>query len=77
MFAVLYHAGDVCHLESLLGKRKHGKISLGKGFFVAEFSRRKYLLRISPDEQQALFRMLDLDQDRFFKEKAHLVPPDC
>ena len=64
-------------LNLYLAKGSKSKIGLGKGFLVAEFSRGKYLLRISPDEQQALLKLLDLDQDRLFKEKGGSLPPDC
>lgn len=64
-------------LNLYLSKGGKSKIGLGKGFLVAEFSRGKYLLRISPDEQQALFKMLDIDQDRLFKGKGNSLPPDC
>lgn len=64
-------------LNLYLSKGGKSKIGLGRGFLVAEFSRGKYLLRISPDEQQALFKMLDIDQDRIFKEKGSWLSPDC
>jgi hypothetical protein len=64
-------------LNLYLAKGSKSKMGLGKGFFVAEFSRGKYLLRISPDEQQALFKLLDIDQDRLFKGKGGSLPPDC
>ena len=43
-----------------------GEIGLGKGFFVAKLADGKYLLKISPKEQQAFFKLLDIEEDRFF-----------
>jgi hypothetical protein len=64
-------------LNLYLVKGSKSKIGLGKGFLTAEVSRRNHLLRISPDEQQALFKLLDIDQDRLFDGKGSSIPPDC
>lgn len=43
-------------------------IGLGRGFFVVEITDREYLLSISANEQQALFKLLEIDEAAFFRD---------
>lgn len=45
----------------------HGEIGLGNGFLVAQLADGKYLLEISPEEQRAFFKLLDINEASLFK----------
>ena len=51
-----------------MSKGSQSRFGMGNGFLVDELSGSEYLLRISPDEQQALFKLLDIDEDHFFNK---------
>ena len=44
-----------------------GTIGIGKQFFVAQLPDGKYMLKISSDEQQSFFKLLQVDENAVFK----------